>query len=201
MKGLFCVFLALLPVQAQSLTWRLPETLITYLGLTNSQAQQISKNNSSYTELVAQKNARIWQVQEEISEETSKDPIDPSALGVRYMEIELICRDISKAGDELRKSNVALLTESQKVKLTALEEAMKLAPVFTAAQSANLLAGIRSGDFSALLGNPFVNLGVAGYTTFSSCTSPSGVFMVNPATKPGQFGSGLTAAPAGSARD
>lgn len=201
MKGLFCLFFALLPLQAQSLTWSLPETLITYLGLTNSQALQISKNNGSYTELVAQKNARIWQVQAEISEETGKDPIDPSALGVRYMEIELICRDISKAGDDLRKSNLALLTDAQKVKLTALEEAMKLAPVYTAAQSANLLAGTRSGDFSALLGNPIVYLGLSSRTSLSSCTSPSGVFMIDPATRPGQFGPGPTAASTRNTRD
>lgn len=201
MKGLFCLFLALLPLQAQMLTGRLPETLITYLGLTNSQAQQISKNNGSYTELVAQKNARIAQVQEEISVETGKDPIDPSALGVRYMEIELICRDISKAGDDLRKSNMALLAEAQKVKLTALEEAMKLAPVYTAAQSANLLAGTRSGDFSALLGNPFVYFGLPSRTSISSCTAPSGAFMVVPATNPGQFAPGPTAASTSNAKD
>lgn len=194
MKGLFCLFFALLPLQAQSLRWGLPETLITYLGLTNSQAQQIGKNNDSYGELVAQKNARIWQVQAEISEETGKDPIDPSALGVRYMEIELICRDINKAGEDLRKTNVALLTESQKVKLTALEEAMKLAPLYSAAESVNLLAGTRSGDFSALIGISGLYTGLPSRSNSSSCTAPTGVLIFDPVTNPGQFGSGLTAA-------
>ncbi|MGC4053596.1 MAG: hypothetical protein QM757_30780 [Paludibaculum sp.] len=176
----------MLPLQAQSRGWSLPQTLITYLGLTDSQAQQIVKNNDSYADLVAQKNSRIWQVQSEISDETAKDPIDPSALGVRYMEVELICRDIKKAGDDLRKNNLALLTDAQKVKLTALEEAMKLAPVYSDAQSAYLLAGTRSGDFSALLGNPFIFTGLPSRIGLSSCTAPSQVFIFDPVTNPNQ---------------
>lgn len=187
MKGLFCLFFALLPLQAQSLTWNLPQTLITYLGLTNPQAQQIGKNNDSYTELVAQKNARIWQVQAEISGETAKETLDPSALGVRYMEIELICRDIKRAGDDLRTNNLALLTDAQKVRLTALEEAMKLAPIYAAAQNANLLAGTQGTGFSGVFSIPAQTASWFVSSGSTACNSPRAILIPSPATNPNQW--------------
>ncbi|QOY85163.1 hypothetical protein [Paludibaculum fermentans] len=182
MKGLFCLFLALAPLQAQSWSVGIPDSLITYLALTSSQAGQLAQNNNAYSELVSRKNSRIYEVQSEIATETAKDPIDPSALGVRYMEIELICRDIKKAGDDLRKNNTALLTEAQKVKLAALEEAMKLAPVYTAAQNANLLAGIRSGDFSAIIGIPSAAVFYQKWP--AACNTPSAVSIYDPVAMP-----------------
>lgn len=184
MKGLFCLFLALVPLQAQSWSVGIPDSLITYLALTSSQADQIQSNNAAYSDLVYRKNLRISEVQSEISTETAKDTIDPGALGVRYMEIELICRDIRKASDELRKSNLDLLTDAQKVKLTALEEAMKLAPVYTAAQDANLLTAVRSGDFSAISG---ILYGSALYRAGASCNRPSAVYIFDPVPTPTQW--------------
>ncbi|MGJ5813148.1 hypothetical protein [Paludibaculum fermentans] len=184
MKGLFCLFLALAPLQAQSWSVGIPDSLITYLALTSRQADQLVRNNNAYSELVSRKNSRIYEVQNEISTETAKDPIDPSALGVRYMEIELICRDIKQAGDDLRKNNTALLTDAQKLKMTALEEAMKLAPVYTAAQNANLLAGIRSGDFSAIIGIP--SAAVFYQSGPAACNTPSAVFIYDPLAMPTQ---------------
>jgi hypothetical protein len=85
--------------------------------------------------------------------------------------------------------------------LTALEEAMKLAPVYTAAQNANLLTGVRTGDFSLITGIPIMYTGLLSRTGLSSCTAPSGVFIFDPATNPGQFAPGPTAASTRNAKD
>src|SRR3954447_13442442 len=59
-----------------------------YLGLTDIQMGQIVLNLNDYGRLVAQRQQRMFQVQSEIQVETAKSPLDPGALGVRYVEIE-----------------------------------------------------------------------------------------------------------------
>ncbi|WP_321472926.1 hypothetical protein [uncultured Paludibaculum sp.] len=185
MRGLLCFLLAVLPLPAQTVGSYLPESLITYLQLTEAQSQKILDNNSTYSTLVTQKNHRIYEVQLEIATETAKESLDSSALGVRYMEIELICRDIKKAGETLLQDNAGLLMETQKARLSALEEALKLAPLISQGQSANLLPGaasVRSGDFSALV--PVFGV---SWTTASGCPKPGPVFgivTVQPRTWP-----------------
>ena len=88
-------------------------------------------------------------MQTEISQETAKDALDPMALGVRYLEVELICRDITLRTVAIQKTNTEVLTDQQKAKLKTLDDAMKLAPVISDAQNAKLLAGSSSvGSFS-----------------------------------------------------
>ncbi|MCL5745913.1 MAG: hypothetical protein M1541_18640, partial [Acidobacteria bacterium] len=41
-----------------------------------------------------EKQNRIRQVQSEIADETAKEDLDPGAIGIRYAEIEAICRDL-----------------------------------------------------------------------------------------------------------
>lgn len=131
------------------------QPLVTYLELNATQAAQISKNDRAYAELVSTKQQRIYQVQAEIAVETAKETVDPYELGVRYREIELICRDLKQAESDLRKENSSVLTDPQKAKVAALEEAMKLVPLYQSAQGAGLVqstptTALRIGDFSGL---------------------------------------------------
>ncbi len=87
-----------------------------------------------------ERQARIRQVQREIAVETAKDTLDPAALGVRYAEIALICRDLRHLGAMLVQQNLALLNDGQLEKMAALEAAMKLMPVATEAQTANMIS-------------------------------------------------------------
>lgn len=110
-----------------------------FLQLSDSQVQSILANNDEYNQWASQKQTRIRQVQSELAEQTAASPLDPLALGVRYAEIEAICREMTGRANEYRDKNLAGFTPDQQTKLKALEEAMKLAPVISEAQYGNLL--------------------------------------------------------------
>ena len=152
MKCLLCVLLAL-PLCAQLTFQPSYPQVRKYLQLTDAQERGIALNNTEYDQQSLSKSERIAQVRTEIAEETQKDPLDPAALGVRYAEIELIRRDLAELADARQKQHLALLTDAQRVKLKALEEAIKLFPIACEAAVANLLTiGSDSGCPSVIFG-------------------------------------------------
>jgi hypothetical protein len=110
-----------------------------YLGLTDAQVSQIVLNLNDYGRLVSQRQQRIYQVQSEIQQETAKSPLDPAALGIRYAEIETICRNVKDEAIAAQNRNLTLLTDAQKAKLKVLEDAAKLFPIISEASNAGLL--------------------------------------------------------------
>lgn len=142
-----------------------------YLQLTNAQTLAIAANNRAYNEAIYEKTQRIWQVQLEITDETKKDPLDPAALGVRYAEIELICRDQRDLAIKNQNANLALLTDAQKTKMNVLEEAMKLAPLVAGAQGLNLLSAATSSTNSISVFSLTVG-GFIGLGTTTGCSDP-----------------------------
>jgi hypothetical protein len=134
------------------------QQLRVYLGLTDTQVSQLLQNLNDYGRLVSQRQERMYQVQSEIRDETAKSPLDPAALGIRYAEIETICRNVRDEAGATQTRNLTVLTDAQKVKLKALDDAYKLLPVINEAQNAGLLsppgpyAGIASGVSSSRLG-------------------------------------------------
>jgi hypothetical protein len=112
-----------------------------YLQLTNTQVTAISQANRRFTEWTLEKQIRIATVQREIAEETARSPLDPMALGVRYAEVEAICREVRERESDVQKSNVNLLNDAQKARLKSLEDAWKLLPTISEAQAARLLSG------------------------------------------------------------
>lgn len=111
-----------------------------YLGLSDDQFAKLMQNISDYGQVVNTRQQRMFQVQSEIRDETGKSPLDPLALGLRYAEVETICRNIREEANGLMDRNKAILTDAQKVKLKALEDAYKLFPLISQAQSASLLS-------------------------------------------------------------
>src|SRR5882762_8930947 len=116
------------------------QQLRAYLGLTDTQVSQLLQNLNDYSTLVSQRQQRMFQVQSEIRDETAKSPLDPAALGVRYAEIETICRNVRDEAAATQTRNLTVLTDAQKVKLKALDDAYKLLPVINEAQNAGLLS-------------------------------------------------------------
>ena len=112
-----------------------------FLQLSDSQVQSILSNNNEYSQWSLGKQSRIQQVQTEIAQETAKPNLDSMAIGVRYTEVELICRDIRQQIPVYQKKNTDVLTDSQKAKLKVLDDAVKLAPIIAEAQNANLMVG------------------------------------------------------------
>ncbi len=163
----------------------------TYLALTDDQVARLIQNLTDYSQLVSQRQQRMFQVQSEIRDETAKSPLDPAALGIRYAEIETICRNVNDEGAAVQTRNLTLLSDAQKVKLKALDDAYKLLPVINEAQTAGLLSppgpytgapGIipitgAFGFASFLLGSPSGSL--------SGCQQPT--ILLNPAIRTGDF--------------
>ena len=142
-----------------------------YLELTDAQVTQIVLNLDDYTRLAAQRQQRVFQVQTEIQQETAKSPLDPAALGIRYAEVESICRNVRDEGTAAQNRNLAVLTDAQKAKLKVLEDASKLFPIVNEAQNAGLLAP--AGPYSTIIGSPWFNS--AAFVTpvlLSGCQQP-----------------------------
>src|SRR5258706_16267123 len=98
-----------------------------FLKLSDSQVQAILANNDEYNRWSFEKQNRIGQVQTEIVEETAKERLDPNALGIRYAEVESICREMKDRANEYYTRNIGVLNSDQKAKLKILEDAIKLA--------------------------------------------------------------------------
>ncbi|MBN8731520.1 MAG: hypothetical protein J0L64_13330 [Acidobacteria bacterium] len=115
--------------------------LDTYLDFAcnSPQAEAIRRNNADHERWRVQKERRIYQVRSEIADETNRSPLDPTALGLRYAEVEAICREIDERELQLVKVNRDVLTDAQKLKLAALEEVMRLAPTVNSAINDNLI--------------------------------------------------------------
>ncbi len=112
-----------------------------FLQLSDGQLQSILTNNEEHNRWSSEKQTRISQLQTEIAQETAKDRLDPNALGVRYAEVETICREMKDRVNVSRTRNLAVLSQDQKTKLKVLEDAVKLAPIIAQAQGGNLISG------------------------------------------------------------
>lgn len=104
-------------------------------------------------------------VQAELTVETAKSPLDPAALGIRYAELETIRREVDDEQGRVRTRIAAVLTDAQKVKVKALDDANRLQPVISDALCNNLL-----------LPAPPSTVSYAGLTTSASPNAIIGVF-------------------------
>jgi hypothetical protein len=112
-----------------------------FLQLSDAQLQTILTNNDEHNRWIYDNQTRIWQVQTEIAQETAKSPLDPNALGIRYAEVETICLEMKDKVNEYRTRNLDVLAQDQKARLKVLEDAIKLLPVISEAESGNLMGG------------------------------------------------------------
>ena len=137
------------------------------LGLSDDQVSKMIQVQTENALFAQEKQRRISQVNAEIDEETAKASLDAMALGVRHLELEVICRELRDATAALPKKNLALLTDGQKLKLKILEDAVSLAPTIAQAQSLQLLPGnsgfvytfiplaVPGGIGGGIIGTPF----------------------------------------------
>jgi hypothetical protein len=150
-----------------------------YLGLTDDQVNAILQNNNDYNTFSFQQQDQIGQAQSQIAVETAKDTLDPMAIGVLYANVETICRGLrAKAASSLQQ-NIAVLTDAQQLKLNALNDAMKLIPTISEAQSGNLLAQASSPPFAFSAYTSSLATGLIGFSAVPGCSVNSvrtGVF-------------------------
>jgi hypothetical protein len=170
------------PAWAQTTPARQPlAQLKRYLQLTDAQVQAVLDNNDDYNRWFSEKQAHIRQVQREILEETAREPVDSNALGIRYADIEATCREIRDEAAAYRTKNGDILTDAQRARLKTLEDALKLAPMISEAQSGNLLGGA-SGATPLFFTSPSVNVAesVLGTTaSLAGCLATAALTQAN----------------------
>lgn len=110
-----------------------------FLGLTGAQVNFIREKNLEFERFLASKHSRLEQVRAEIAAETRKAALDPLALGLRYVEVEQIRREIAAAEERLRGQLRSALTAEQLGKLASLEQARELLPVWREAAAFRLV--------------------------------------------------------------
>src|SRR5690348_6528657 len=116
-----------------------PPQLKTYLELTDDQVNSIKKANADLDTFRATKLQRQFQVQAELAQETSKQTPDPMAIGLRYVELEAIRRELQAEQQKAATTVQSVLTTPQKAKVAVLQQALQLYPTACSAVEQNLL--------------------------------------------------------------
>jgi len=154
---------------------RISSELQQYLSLSSDQVDAINSLNSNNQQINNSRGQRIAQLLAEIVQETAKDPLDPLALGTRYVEIDTINRDIDADLVTLRSQDRAVLNDAQHVKVGSLDDARKLQPLISEAQCENLLDSARPSTIAGIISVPSAAIGL--YPSFAfSCGTPSLIF-------------------------
>jgi hypothetical protein len=116
-----------------------PPQLKTYLELTDEQVTSIKKANAYLDTFRSAKLQRQFQVQAELTQETAKQTPDPMAIGLRYVELEAIRRELQTEQQKTATAVQNVLTAPQKAKVAALQQALLLYPTACSAIEQNIL--------------------------------------------------------------
>jgi hypothetical protein len=178
MRKLLMLFAATLPVTVAQTPvvipgiTAFPPQLKQYLVLTDEQVAQILDLSRKLTEFQTSKLQRQAQLSLEIARESAKETLDPMALGIRYMELEAIRRQIS---DEQRKTGEqarALLNDVQKGKVGTLQEVMRQYSTACEAMRFNLLPPALPGNRIPVPGIGGTNISLNPWFDTGSFVSP-----------------------------
>lgn len=126
--------------------------LIRYLELTPQQVLELARIQTEWSRYLAAKTRRVSQVEGEIRQATLAPVVDPMALGVRYLELEAICRESRETDKKYREQARKLMTPQQMTRLASLEQAYRLLPVIAEADAAKLVDAPLPGLNPAMLG-------------------------------------------------
>jgi hypothetical protein len=127
------------PVPSPMPPVRFPAALRLYLELSDTQVDNIIFLNNEYQRWAQARRRRMNQVQQELNDALAREPLDPMAIGLAMAEIEATQRQLRAELDRTRTKIRAVLNEKQQAKLTALEEVIKLWPIYSEAVGVNLL--------------------------------------------------------------
>lgn len=125
-----------------------PDALKAYLGLSDTQVQQLIDLRRTPPAAVATLREQLQTKATALREEMQKTNPDPAKVGQLIVEMKAIREQIRAEHLKVNDQAKALLTAEQKTKLAALEAAQKLAPAIRQATGLGLLAppeGIGAG--------------------------------------------------------
>ncbi|GEM_PF-2396938 len=114
--------------------------LVKYLDLKADQVTALTRLELQYQHYIATKQSRVAEVNKEIRQLTLAQTVDAAGLGVRYAELEAICREARDTGQQTSANARKLMTTDQLAELTTLEQAYALVPVIVQADSIHLIS-------------------------------------------------------------
>ncbi len=117
----------------------IPQDLRRYLELTDAQVNGIQRLNAQLAAYRVGKLNRQMQVQRELAEEMARDPLDPTAIGLRHVELESIRREIEAEQKKTIDAIQALLTPVQRTRLDGLAQVLRQHSTACSAVALNLL--------------------------------------------------------------
>jgi hypothetical protein len=166
--------------------------LTAYLGLELAQQAKMLEVNARFQRYLQEKARRAGQVQNEIQRELGQPVPAPMALGLRYAEIEAICREATETRTRTVADMQGVLNAAQKLRFDALKQAFSLLPVIREGQDANLLpreipgykppAPQRAPEFGTIEWGVMQMLGPIG---LPGCRNPAPVVGAISAVRPG----------------
>lgn len=115
------------------------EPLRQYLELTSAQVTSISSLTGQLVRYQAEKTQRMAQVHVEIAAEMGRNSLDPMALGMRYVELEVIRRELTAEARRVAEETQKLYTPAQRTKIVALQEVLRQYPLACEALQRNLM--------------------------------------------------------------
>ncbi len=127
-------------VFAQGFSFAFSDPLKKYLELTDTQVAEIVTKNERLGRFRSEKMQRQSMVQFEIAQETGRSTLDPMAIGVRYLELETIRRELETEVNKTVAEIQGLLTLAQKARLASLEEVLRQHNTACSAVSWNLMS-------------------------------------------------------------
>jgi Spy/CpxP family protein refolding chaperone len=111
-----------------------------YLGLTDAQVQALQDLRKQERDAIQPIFQQVHDKQLSLREQLRNGSTDAAALGTLLLDIENLQKQVTQVRASFHDKAVNSLTDVQKNKLSALEEAMKLEPVNREAMALNLLA-------------------------------------------------------------
>lgn len=118
----------------------IPQDLRRYLELTAAQGVRIQQLNAQLSAYRSGKTIRQIAVQRELAEEMAREPLDPTAIGLRHVELESIRREIEAEQRKTMEEIQALLTPAQRTRLDGLAQVLRQQNTACAAVALNLLS-------------------------------------------------------------
>ena len=158
-----------------------------YLDLTNAQVASIVRLNTEAQRFQQEKFRRQAQVSFEISQEMRRDTLDPMAIGLRFVELEAIRRDIAAEQARVARDVQALLTAAQRTRIQALQDVLRTYPVACEALAHNLMSAPQQ---TGQMPGGIIGGGAPGSIIFAApaCGGIGGI-------RTGDFGGGIVAPP------
>ncbi|MBL8215085.1 MAG: periplasmic heavy metal sensor [Bryobacterales bacterium] len=134
-----------LPLLAQNTPQQPPQPpplteLKAYLTLTDSQVTQLQSLVQAERQANQPRVQEINTKEQQLRTALNNNSNDAAALGRLLIDIQALRRQITTTAENFRTQATALLNDTQRTKLRALDEASKLAPSIRQAVSVNLLA-------------------------------------------------------------